>query len=451
MQHVSCVLIEDSPSDADVVQRLLQSDKNAFSFTHVASLAAFAVVLEGNAPPDVALLDLSLPGANGVDAVIQCRELNPNVPIVALADHDDINLATRALAAGAQECLVKDELDERTLSRVVHHAIIRCRLEQQRVISEARMAAALEGGRLGVWDWLLSDDTFTGSARHLGHLGFSPDDIYLPRTAEQWLMRTHPEDIGRLQQAVKQHLDGASPRYQCEFRAKHRDGHWVWLFESGHVISRDANGRPLRMVGMQQDISERKSMEECLARLAFHDELTGLPNRRSFMSTMDREYGRIKRQKDYQTCVLMLDIDHFKRVNDGYGHAAGDLVLAELGKTMAGQLRETDVSGRLGGEEFAVVLADTCLDDAIGVGEKVRKAIEDMRVNWQGTHALSVTTSVGVAQLLATDARPDGALTRADVALYTAKQNGRNRVCHLEASHAAEVEPGASHQASASL
>lgn len=441
MQHMSCVLIEDGPNDADAVQCLLQSDKNVFSFTCVKSLAAFSAALKDNTPFDVVLLDLSLPEASGVDAVIQCRERSPNTPIVALADNDDINLAARVLAAGAQECLVKEALDDRTLSRAVHHAIVRFRLEQKRVISEARMAAALEGGRLGVWDWLLSDDTFTASARHLAHLGFGPDDIYRPQTSEQWLMRTHPEDIGRLQQAVRRHLDGECTRYQCEFRARHREGHWVWLFESGHVISRDAHGRPLRMVGMQQDISERKAMEARLAQQAFHDELTGLPNRRNFMSAMDQEYGRIRRQNGYQACVLMLDIDHFKRVNDGYGHAAGDRVLCEVGRTMTGQLRETDVLGRLGGEEFAIMLTDTCLKDAVRVAGKVGKAIEKMRVNWQGTHALSITISVGVAALFDTDARPDGALSRADTALYTAKQTGRNRVCHLEAPRTERVQP----------
>lgn len=447
MQQVSCVLIENSVTEADAVQRLLQQGKEAYACKHVKGLAAFSAMLQASAPADAILLDLSLPEADGVEAVIQCRALGPNVPIVALAEHDDMDLATRVLAAGAQDCLAKTALDARTLGRTIRHAIVRFRLEQKRTISEARMSSAIEGGKLGVWDWLLSDDTFTGSTRYLAHLGFSPDDIYLPQTAEQWLMRTHPEDMGRLQQAVRFHLAGKSARYQCEFRARHRDGHWVWLFESGHVISRDARNQPLRMVGMQQDITERKAMEARLAQLAFHDELTGLPNRRNFMSAIDREYGRIRRQEGYQACVLMLDVDHFKRINDRYGHAAGDMVLAELGKTMLGQLRETDMLGRLGGEEFAIVLADTCLEDALCVGEKIRKAIEDTCVAWQDKDRLCVTSSVGITPLCSTDKRPDGALSRADVALYTAKKNGRNCVCHLDAPYTVDAEQGACHKA----
>ncbi|MDN6297967.1 MAG: response regulator [Halomonas sp.] len=173
MQQVSCVLIENSVTEADAVQRLLQQGKEAYACKHVKSLAAFSTMLQASAPADVILLDLSLPEADGVEAVIQCRALGPNVPIVALAEHDDMDLATRVLAAGSQDCLAKTALDARTLGRTVRHAIVRFRLEQKRTIAEARMSSAIEGGKLGVWDWLLSDDTFTGSTRYLAHLGFT--------------------------------------------------------------------------------------------------------------------------------------------------------------------------------------------------------------------------------------------------------------------------------------
>lgn len=182
------------------------------------------------------------------------------------------------------------------------------------------------------------------------------------------------------------------------------------------------------MVGVQQDISERKAMEERLTHLAMHDELTGLYNRRRFMECADQEYGRLKRQADYQVGALMLDLDRFKQVNDTYGHVAGDQVLKYFAETVKGQLRENDVFGRLGGEEFAILLPHTELKGCERAAEKVRAAVEAMRVPLENGKMISITTSVGLTMMLKDDMRPDGAFARADKALYEAKHGGRNQV-----------------------
>lgn len=168
-------------------------------------------------------------------------------------------------------------------------------------------------------------------------------------------------------------------------------------------------------------------MEAQLTELAMHDPLTGLLNRRSLIQEMNREYGRVLRCENYPVGLLMLDIDHFKRVNDTYGHAVGDEVLKVFARRILEQLRENDIVGRLGGEEFAILLPNTSHEGAIRVGEKVRQAVAQLEVVREET-CVKITTSVGVAQLDPADSRPDGALIQADQALYQAKKDGRNRV-----------------------
>ncbi len=161
--------------------------------------------------------------------------------------------------------------------------------------------------------------------------------------------------------------------------------------------------------------------------LATTDALTGLYNRRAFMTRIENELARIKRYELPHACVLMVDLDHFKQVNDRHGHAAGDAVLHEFGRILASQLRQVDSAGRIGGEEFAVVLPATPTDAATVFAERLRQIVASTEIR-HGNLQLKISMSAGVAEMLSTDTRPDDALARADRALYRAKGNGRNRV-----------------------
>jgi diguanylate cyclase len=154
--------------------------------------------------------------------------------------------------------------------------------------------------------------------------------------------------------------------------------------------------------------------------LAHRDDVTGSPNRRSVMAAVEQCVGPF--------AVALLDIDHFKKINDQFGHAAGDAVLRRIAELMAGALRPNDVMGRYGGEEFLLLLRDVrALEDAVAVAERARARIADH--NWQAEQAgLCVTASAGVA-LSWDGARPAQVVNRADDALYKAKRNGRNQVC----------------------
>jgi diguanylate cyclase (GGDEF)-like protein len=168
--------------------------------------------------------------------------------------------------------------------------------------------------------------------------------------------------------------------------------------------------------------------EEELRLLAATDVLTGLPNRREFMARGLDEILRAKRYNSH-VCVLMMDIDHFKKVNDTWGHAAGDDVIRQVACVIREVCRLVDVVGRIGGEEFAVLLGQTDAEGALIVAERLRETVAGRAVSLAGGQTLSVSISIGVAAMTPEDGDLSYLLARADAALYEAKQRGRNRVC----------------------
>lgn len=164
-----------------------------------------------------------------------------------------------------------------------------------------------------------------------------------------------------------------------------------------------------------------------LRRLASIDELTGVANRRWFTAMASRELERCRRF-NHQLSLLMIDVDHFKRVNDTHGHAVGDEVLKAFTRVLEGNLRSVDLLGRLGGEEFAVVLPESDHNAASHTAERLRAAVEALEFPFEDGTLLKITTSVGIAILSTVGETLDSLLARADSALYTAKREGRNRV-----------------------
>jgi two-component system cell cycle response regulator len=174
-----------------------------------------------------------------------------------------------------------------------------------------------------------------------------------------------------------------------------------------------------------RDVTERKRVEDELRRLATTDPLTGAANRRHFLERAQLELARVKRYGD-SVSILMMDIDHFKRVNDSRGHAAGDLALQMLVGACHEMLRETDLLGRLGGEEFAVLLPETTDDDAFDVAERLRRGLEALAIP-HDPEPFHFTVSIGLTRCEAADAGIEQPIARADKGLYEAKKEGRNR------------------------
>lgn len=204
---------------------------------------------------------------------------------------------------------------------------------------------------------------------------------------------------------------------------QHKDG---TQFPVERSISSFRLGNAWYAVATIRDITERKATEAKLRELATTDSLTGLFNRRRFMELSEREFARSIRY-ERPLALFMLDIDHFKRVNDEHGHDVGDQVLRSLSEIAIMALRNADILGRLGGEEFGVLLPETDTDAAFEVAERLRLSIERSSINTSDGN-LSITVSIGVAILQPGTQTIANLLKRADVALYDAKQSGRNRV-----------------------
>jgi diguanylate cyclase (GGDEF)-like protein/PAS domain S-box-containing protein len=196
----------------------------------------------------------------------------------------------------------------------------------------------------------------------------------------------------------------------------------------------DASGNPQYLVCVTIDITERKlaqaallASEKELLVLANTDLLTDLPNRRQFFARLTEEFARVKRLGNQHCSILMLDLDHFKRVNDTYGHAMGDAALQHFAQLMRKAFRNIDVAARVGGEEFAVILPGSDLAAARKSAERLRRIVAKTPLVQDGK-TISVTVSIGAATVDLSDSDADQTLVRADEALYRAKENGRNQV-----------------------
>ncbi|NOZ00365.1 MAG: diguanylate cyclase [Deltaproteobacteria bacterium] len=179
-------------------------------------------------------------------------------------------------------------------------------------------------------------------------------------------------------------------------------------------------------LGLVRDITERKRLEHKLKILAVTDGLTSLFNHRYCMQRLKREFDRSRRYGS-PLSLLMMDIDHFKTVNDEHGHDAGDAVLQRLAGLFLNEVRKTDVVARYGGEEFVAILTETGRDHAMVLADRIRESVAASPFIVNGTH-IDITISIGGATLTGAVGKPEELLKKADTALYAAKEGGRNRV-----------------------
>lgn len=259
--------------------------------------------------------------------------------------------------------------------------------------------------------------------------GHTPDDVLGTETTALVPEPEQRAEVRRLLRALLEDDVMASP--VRELSVRHADGHAVPVL-THHVVFRPEKG-DAEIYRFDMDLSRLKELEEQLRQQATTDELTNLWNRRYFTRRARREVALAQRKKR-PLAVLMIDLDHFKDVNDAHGHAMGDAVLVEVSTRLRQELRETDMLARLGGEEFVALLPETDPDTAAAVAERLRHAIAAAPLDVEADPALRITVSIGVASMRGPDDALDGMLRRADRALYRAKDTGRNRVCHDEAS-----------------
>lgn len=217
------------------------------------------------------------------------------------------------------------------------------------------------------------------------------------------------------------------------------DESYVWILVSA-IPLHGKDGAIEQVYASFEDITQRVLLEQELKRQASTDFLTGAVNRRSFMMRLEAEWRRTRRVASNSCAVLAMDLDHFKQINDAFGHAAGDAVLRHLVAVVQASIRGNDLLARTGGEEFAVLLPDTPVGAAAQLAERLRQELAQGEVDFEG-QALRITVSVGLAVIEPGDAGIDAVLSRADQALYQAKDGGRNRVVRWSGLDGADGDP----------
>ena len=416
---------EPNASDVDLLQRHL-----ARYAPHVQVEAVFTaqealarLPPEVSPGPDVLLLDYKLPGMNALDVVREVRHVRGlRVPIIVITGHGDETSAAQTLKLGATDYLVKQDDLLHRLPVAIENAWYRAQLERERSAlreSEQRFRQMAES--IGDVFWL-------SDPKREQALYMSPafEQIWRMPVAEvyadwrAWLRHVHDED----REAVRQHLDDLDQgELEFEFRVCPPGSDQRHVSMRVFVV-RDAAGRDVRRTGVIQDITERKAQEARIEHLAYHDSLTGLPNRTLLMDRLGQALSQAQRL-DQEVAVLFIDLDRFKLVNDSLGHHVGDQLLQEIARRLRATLRDNDTVARVGGDEFQVVVCNVAgPTDAARIAEKLMRTLgEPFTLEGQELH---VTASLGVSLYPRDGASGELLLKYADTALYEAKGEGRN-------------------------
>lgn len=293
--------------------------------------------------------------------------------------------------------------------------------------SEARWSFALEGGGDCVWDWNVQSNEVLLSKGGKSMFGFADDEI--GNDMSEWNARVHPDDIVSLLGRIGEFFHSKSDKFSGEYRVRCKDESWKWILTRGMVAHRSADGKVTRMIGTHTDLTERKMAEETIRRQAHYDALTQLPNRRLFRDRLEQTI-RLSRRDHSSFALMLIDLDHFKEVNDTMGHDAGDLLLVDAAQRIQQCVRESDTVARMGGDEFVVILPDIHEQASI---ERIAQSIIAKLVSpfLLGEEKAFISASVGITLFPADADTMEALLKNADQAMYVAKQLGRNRFSYF--------------------
>ncbi|HEX2092619.1 MAG TPA: EAL domain-containing protein, partial [Longimicrobiaceae bacterium] len=300
--------------------------------------------------------------------------------------------------------------------------------------SEERYALAAIGANDGLWDWDLRTGRVYYSPRWKAMLGYREDEV--EDSPGEWFDRIHSEDAAQVAARIESYRRGAAQHFEIEHRMLHRDGDYRWMLSRGVALA-GRDGTSSRMAGSLSDITERRRAEEQLLHNALYDALTGLPNRALLMDRLELAVRRNKRHPESTFAVLFVDLDRFKVVNDGLGHAVGDELLIAVGKRVGTVLRQQDTVARLGGDEFVILL-----EDIAEVGEATRiadRVLEELERPFDASgYEIFTSASIGIA-IGGGDAHAAELVRDADTAMYRAKAEGKSRVALFGAEMHAEA------------
>jgi diguanylate cyclase (GGDEF)-like protein/PAS domain S-box-containing protein len=424
---IRVLIIEDSEDDAWLLVQTLRDAGLDVVFERVDTARAMRAALGGQ-PWDVVISDYVMPQFRAPDALRILQESGLDLPFIIVSGAIGEQAAVAAMKAGAHDWVMKDSLARLApaVERELREAAVRTqrrRAEEELRESEERYALSVRAASDGLWDWDLKANQVYFSSRWKSMLGFSESEI--GNGPDEWFNRVHPEDLGRVKAGVTAHIEGVTEHFESEHRMLHRNGTYRWMLTRG-LVARDAGGKAYRMAGSQSDITDRKVAEQQLIHDAFHDALTGLPNRALLIDRLGQSIARGKRRREYLFAVLFLDIDRFKVINDSLGHMSGDQLLIAMARRLGACVRPGDTVARLGGDEFGIILEDIKhVSDATRVAERVQKELSvPFLLSGQEVFA---PASIGIALSATGYERPEDLLRDADMEMYHAKALGKAR------------------------
>ncbi len=299
-------------------------------------------------------------------------------------------------------------------------------LQRQIQKKKERDTLPIEAAGDGHWYWDLRADKIYFSRQWAAMLGYEEGE--LGTNPDEWFDRIHPYYVPEFKEALSAHLYGKTQQFQSQHRVQHRDGTYIWVLIRGLAL-RDAHGNPTAIAGSQIDVTVLMEVEKKIVDDAFHDKLTGLPNRQALLVRLEGAFDRLKKSGPFLFVVMFLDLDRFKVINDSLGHLVGDQLLAAAAARLRGTLRERsgDMVARFGGDEFVILMEDLRgAEQALAVASRVQDVLaEPFKL---GKHEVRTRASIGVAFSNTKIEKPEDLLRNADTAMYHAKAQRKGDV-----------------------
>jgi diguanylate cyclase (GGDEF)-like protein/PAS domain S-box-containing protein len=421
---VRVLLVDADTASSRRLRRMLSGESAlAIRLAHVQDVRG-AVRRVRKRTYDVVLIHLLRCGMPGLPGTALIQGEATGVPLIVLAPAREEGLALKALQQGAADYLITDQLYGTVVARTILHAIERRRAAEYRGVaeralrtSEAKYRALFEQSRDAI---LIMDPQGTIIAANNATtrlLQYSPAEVEGKPLA---MLAAEPAD----QVVVGEELRLKAPAPELETRLRRKDGEVLWcLLSVAHLT--DESGVVTGCQAILHDITERKRAEERLLHEAFHDELTGLPNRALFAERLEMAMQRMRRRPERRFAVLYLDLDRFKVVNDSLGHAVGDALLVHVGRVLASCVRGEETVARMGGDEFAILLDIDDEEEALHAARRIQARLGQSYVI--AGKRLFTSASVGIAFPETPEQPPADVLRNADIAMYRAKGAGPAR------------------------
>jgi len=369
---------------------------------------------------DVILLDLNLPDSLGLTSFLRLQPKAGLQPIIVLVGQGDEEIGTEAVARGALDFLIKQQVISTLLAKALQYATERTHTMLALKASESRYRELYENVVAGVFQTTPDGKFMAANPALVRLLGYASEDELLELSIGEDLY-VHAEDRANW----LRNMAAAGEIRNAELVLRRKDGRKIVVLENSRAV-RDEQGHILYYEGTLTDITEAHELSRQLSYEASHDALSGLINRREFEIRLQRALDAAQATGSSHA-VCYLDLDQFKIINDTCGHVAGDELIRQLAQLLQSRVRSNDALARLGGDEFGLLLHDCSMADAVGIANALLKAVEQYQFVW-GASTFTVGASIGVVPLSGNFRRITQVLQAADAACYAAKDQGRNRV-----------------------